>query len=374
MVSNLSPNPQNDIWTQALFNKQVESSATQTTTPADANNLPVLKESGIVNRVSLIPVDYKSKLPASHAVNVLVPLAGLFLAFGILGVGQYLIPSFRYVYIAPDDFIRDRAYSLISVPVSFLVDETKMASSLVGDNALSVLAVASIFPGKVVEAVDEAFGTMSTDTFNQPKILASGLADSFTGLLNKPVVDQIYPTEIASEVVNNPIEYNQLAAIGSLTGLATGFDDFITMIKSWSVGVLDFVIYYVDLISNNWYNFFFGPDEKVTANPIIDEVALREQIKAEVLADLKGTLAEAFKSTGGGQPVLIQDSGGQGVVVVPSSASTTDEAIKNQIKNLFSDPVLVDFDKSRQSGIITPVFNNTTGENYIFVLTPVKSN
>ncbi len=368
MAPNLSSNPQDDAWSQALFNNQEKHSLVQASTTSE---LSVAPEVGLINRVPLIPVDYKTKLPASHSIHSFVPLIGLFIAFGVLGVGQYLIPTLPLSSLAPDNFTWNRAYSLISVPTSFLLDKTKATTDLVGNKTLSALAIASVFPEAVIVAVDDAFGTIQTDTFDQPKALALGVFGGVSGLLNQPVVgnsDQVNMLGSGGGLGGN----NQVGAIGSLSG---GFSGLTSTIRSWSTGILDFILYYVDLISNNWYNFFFGPKEAANAiSPAIDEATLRAQIKAEVLADLKGTLAEALKSTGGSQPVLIEDSGGQGVVVVPSSASTTNETIKNQIKNLFSDPVLVDFDKTGQSGIITPIFSNTTGENYIFVLTPVKSN
>lgn len=368
MAPNLPSNYQDDTWGQALFNNQPKSSPNSLPgTP----NLAAPLETEIVNRVSLIPADHKSKLPTAYSTHSLVPLVGLLLAFGLLGAGQYLIPNLHFTSSAPDDMTWNKAYSLISVPTNFLFSKSQETLGLVANKTLSALAVASVFPEAVVGAVDDAFGTIQTDTFDQPKALALGVVDGVGSLLNKPVIN----SNNQNGVVQSDGDFriiNQTAAVGSLAG---GFGSVTTTIKVWMGKALDFVLYYVDLIGNNWYNFFFGSKEVVAPPaPVIDEATLRAQIKAEVLADLKGTLAEALKSAGGSQPVLIKDSGGQGVVVVPSSASTTNETIKNQIKNLFSDPVLVDFDRTGQSGIITPVFSNTTGENYIFVLTPVKSN
>lgn len=64
-----------------------------------------------------------------------------------------------------------------------------------------------------------------------------------------------------------------------------------------------------------------------------------------------------------------------GLAVVPSSNSLVkDEAIKNKIKESFSDEVIVKPDNSGTSGIITPVFKETKGGDFIYVLVPVNDN
>jgi hypothetical protein len=49
-----------------------------------------------------------------------------------------------------------------------------------------------------------------------------------------------------------------------------------------------------------------------------------------------------------------------------------DDANKNKIKNSFSDEVTVEPDTSGTSGIIKPVFKKTNGDDFVYVLVPVK--
>lgn len=60
-----------------------------------------------------------------------------------------------------------------------------------------------------------------------------------------------------------------------------------------------------------------------------------------------------------------------GIAVVPSlGQSDKQEAIKNNIRNTFSDEVEVIPDNSGTSGVITPVFKKVSKENYVYVLVP----
>lgn len=64
-----------------------------------------------------------------------------------------------------------------------------------------------------------------------------------------------------------------------------------------------------------------------------------------------------------------------GMAVVPSSNSASkDEAIKNRIRNSFSDEVIVNPDASGNAGIITPVFRQAKGDDFLYVIVPVNSN
>lgn len=71
----------------------------------------------------------------------------------------------------------------------------------------------------------------------------------------------------------------------------------------------------------------------------------------------------------------INDVSFNGLAVVPSTNSEVkDEEIKNKIKESFSDEVIVKPDNSGTSGIITPIFKETKGSDFIYVLVPVDSN
>jgi len=114
----------------------------------------------------------------------------------------------------------------------------------------------------------------------------------------------------------------------------------------------------------NWKNFL-GTDGAVTLESLPPE--LREQIRQEIEAEVKKNLGGAA-SAEPGSLALPQE----GVVVVPSSSSSSDEALRKKIQGLFSDQVEVKFDKSGKTGIITPVFKEGPGGNYIFMMTPIN--
>ena len=74
-----------------------------------------------------------------------------------------------------------------------------------------------------------------------------------------------------------------------------------------------------------------------------------------------------------GSGASAETSAYNGLAVAPSSGSTaTDEALKNDIRDSFSDPVNIDPDKSGTAGLITPVFRKATGKDFVYVMVPLK--
>ncbi|HEY4504046.1 MAG TPA: hypothetical protein VJJ28_02980, partial [Candidatus Paceibacterota bacterium] len=62
-----------------------------------------------------------------------------------------------------------------------------------------------------------------------------------------------------------------------------------------------------------------------------------------------------------------------GIGVIPSSQSTyDDEQSKLKIRNYFSDEVSIHPDRSGTAGVITPVFKKNNGNDFVYVLVPVK--
>jgi hypothetical protein len=67
---------------------------------------------------------------------------------------------------------------------------------------------------------------------------------------------------------------------------------------------------------------------------------------------------------------------GQGAVVAPelSADASSTSAATDRIKNQFSDTVTVHPDESGFAGVVTPLFKSTKGNDYLYVLVPVKQN
>lgn len=62
-----------------------------------------------------------------------------------------------------------------------------------------------------------------------------------------------------------------------------------------------------------------------------------------------------------------------GLAVIPSSGeSEQDKAVKQKIQNSFSDQVEVNPDQSGTAGVITPIFRENKGKDFIYVMVPVK--
>ncbi len=61
-----------------------------------------------------------------------------------------------------------------------------------------------------------------------------------------------------------------------------------------------------------------------------------------------------------------------GVAIVPSTDPSSDENTKTKLKDTFSDEVTVKADKSGTAGVITPVFKKADGDDFLYVLVPVK--
>jgi hypothetical protein len=62
-----------------------------------------------------------------------------------------------------------------------------------------------------------------------------------------------------------------------------------------------------------------------------------------------------------------------GLVVTPSQYTfQQNEIIKQNLRNPFSDDVKINPDSSGTAGVITPVFKESQGEDFIYVMVPVK--
>ncbi len=127
-----------------------------------------------------------------------------------------------------------------------------------------------------------------------------------------------------------------------------------------------------DAVKTNWHEFIAGGEAK--GYPL-DEAALREKIRQEVLNELQDEFDLVFDRLRAGEPAIIQKPsvGRQGVVVVPEGKNPESPAmVRNRLEAMFSDPVDVHFDANGQSGVITPQFRDRAGDNYIFLLTPIS--
>jgi hypothetical protein len=58
--------------------------------------------------------------------------------------------------------------------------------------------------------------------------------------------------------------------------------------------------------------------------------------------------------------------------VAPSAGPEADRLLKERLTAMFSDPVEVEFDPDGRTGVVKPIFEETSGERYIFLLAPIN--
>ncbi len=74
-----------------------------------------------------------------------------------------------------------------------------------------------------------------------------------------------------------------------------------------------------------------------------------------------------------GNQQMSNDNTNNGLVVTSSSGiSDADYLMKEKIRNSFSDEVKVNPDQSGTAGVITPVFREATGKDFVYVMVPVQ--
>lgn len=71
--------------------------------------------------------------------------------------------------------------------------------------------------------------------------------------------------------------------------------------------------------------------------------------------------------------VTVSEVTPNGIVLTSSTGSNdSDDAMKQKIRGSFSDDVMISPDNSGTAGVITPVFKDTKGKDFIYVMVPVK--
>jgi hypothetical protein len=137
---------------------------------------------------------------------------------------------------------------------------------------------------------------------------------------------------------------------------------------------------YRRIIVANWRAFLSGESSqpKIVETPVTkssltgststDRDNFKKEIESELRLEMMGWL-QTQESAGD------NSFGNHGLVVIPSTGDPAkDAALKTSLKNSFSDEVELNFDETGQAGVITPIFRRSTGNPYIFLLTPLNSN
>lgn len=150
-----------------------------------------------------------------------------------------------------------------------------------------------------------------------------------------------------------------------------------TIGQNWLINIQDFLNLFFQKIVRNWQFFLNGG--LATSGAAGQYLNLNENtraiLKQEIAEELRSEFNQYLKLQGEtGQ--TSEENGGlpnRGLIVVPSGGEpSSDAALKNNLQNMFSDEVRVNFDPSGQTGVITPIFRRAPGNNYLFILTPIK--
>ncbi|MBI2100015.1 MAG: hypothetical protein HYT48_01600 [Candidatus Vogelbacteria bacterium] len=133
-------------------------------------------------------------------------------------------------------------------------------------------------------------------------------------------------------------------------------------------------------VVENWRDFLgLAPKAEVlmlaassTPNEIQQFV---DQRVREELSDFlnQGKTSIAGRAGGGGSSAQGGQGPSSGLIVVPTTGNElSDEAIKARLKEVFSDQVVVKYDPAGTTGVITPIFQRGRGQDYLFLLTPIR--
>lgn len=143
----------------------------------------------------------------------------------------------------------------------------------------------------------------------------------------------------------------------------------------WSAwqSLLETLAYLQERVTTNWENFL----GLSTSPPVIESPATTgglatstTQLQRLIDQRVNLTIQSLLKN-----PASSQGSGGSasGVVVVPTSGNAaSDQIIRERLQSAFSDTIRIQFDRSGETGIITPVFQKLPNDNYLFLVTPLR--
>lgn len=365
-----------DAWDQSLFKQAVKKVKS--------------KQEEIKTTVGEAMVKSQSSnlLPLATNVKLLAPLTGVFMALLLttgwqVAASDWHLPSLPAINIElpelPTVELTAATAALQNIELPQLPDFKSAYFNLgVKSQTLSATAVASSI--KAGEEVATSFKS-SVSSFKTGLLeLYQNLKTAFTSLLANlsqfTTTLKTFLSDIVSRLYVNflsgvgflsnrvefildswlaPVEQTAITGVDKMAAvpeaLTSIWQTFKTKVTTWWSAVV-----------TNWREFIAGRGGKSSVAGSTD-VNTNSDIK-EIKQDVKSILQLLSNRPAGDR---------QGLIVVPGSGSATGDAeIKTRVSNMFSDPVKVELDETRRAGVITPVFSDTTDENYIFLLAPIK--
>lgn len=225
-------------------------------------------------------------------------------------------------------------------------------------------------------------------TFTHSPILLLALILLLTGMISwTPITirfregSRVLTSAVSTTIQTISANTTQVEMASVYAGLWIRLERFWLKVDQFTQTLTNNLTYFWQEAAGAWKKFF-GQEQPAseTANSVatttsstlltLDAVALQNlkaQIKTELLRELE--------QSGAGTKTIPSSMNTAGLVVLPASGDPArDAAIKQDLKNSFSDRVEVKFDPSGQAGIITPLSPSGRGDNYLFILTPLKQN
>jgi len=321
-----------DDWDRALLGNQ---------TPTK----PPVTDHELIPRVGLLPAVAESKL--------LAPLAGIFLAILVLA-GVQVLPA----NLLPTAMPFDQGYERLGQTGLNLVAAVSTSGREIGDNLNQVggdlLTQSKVLVGNLSLAIQDII-YIAIDFFRSGYQLVKELIGHLFGQL---MVQLKWLTDRLDALISQTetrLEATSLTAPAAVASLSDNIVSWLKWPGQWLYG-------WWQQIAATWRSFLGGSADESADFGTGDRANILE-IKNNVRAIL-----EILSNDG------ISALPSEGAVIVPSTGNAiTDAELKARIAGLFSDQVSVNLDDSRQAGVVTPVFREGVGSNYIFLLTPVTN-
>jgi hypothetical protein len=236
----------------------------------------------------------------------------------------------------------------------------------------TVSGVVEIKKQEVSKKVQKEVFAVSVPTVSTPAISTSSVSEK-KPLVAKPVISSTTPTKSISEslIVKNSISYLKLTRQIILQRVIA---PALVLIVMFGVGTGTYIV--ADKIEDNISPELADSAKMVTAN-IYDAVgsALLTMKNGynNVVAFFTSPAKLAMDVPREFGEVTVSKVTPNGIVLSSSVGSEQgDEELKNKIKGSFSDDVEISPDNSGTAGVITPVFKDTKGKDFVYVMVPVK--
>lgn len=377
-----------DVWDESLFGQAIEKAKSKTGT--------IQQVAGEALRLT----EHSKFLPLVVSSKILLPLTGVFLALLITTGWQYDVPSKLASYLPVKDNLSQLApgYDYLGAVGLALEDQvlTKTAIVPIKFNSLIISSLGQIWSwpnrANTLAATALVTGDNVASTFIKSLTsLADGIAQVYTSVqvsiikifysINQSfgdlydnllsgvgfLSDQI---ELAVDSFFRPVKTSATSGWQESVATVSQVNEGLNKLLTDSSQALVSSANWLKTSATNWWQMVvsswrqFINSFNASSNVQVDQ-EVKSDVK-EIKQDVK-TLLKAYNAQGVPTPTA------QGMVVVPSTGSAqSDAAKKAQIANMFSDPVNVQLDETKQSGVITPTFTTGDSSNYLFLLAPIK--